>query len=95
VLDRVRLLRPETVAEALRPQAVGPDEVLEDDVSWGLGLQTYPDEGFFGLGGIGGFAGFGLRRRGLALGYGYVTCRLSALDRSHACEEALEEALAA
>jgi CubicO group peptidase (beta-lactamase class C family) len=94
VLDGVRLLRAETVAEALRPHATGHDEVLEQDVNWGLGLQTYPQEGSFGLGGIGGYAGFGLRRPGLALGYGYVTCRLGDHERSHACEAALEEVFA-
>lgn len=93
-LDGVRLLRQETVDESLRPQAVGPDVVLERDVAWGLGPQVEPD-GSFGLGGVGGFSGFGLRRDGLELGYGYVSCLLADYDRTEACELALESALTA
>ena len=91
-LDGVRLLRQETVDESLRPHAVGPDVVLERDVAWGLGPQVEPD-GSFGLGGVGGFSGFGLRRDGLELGYGYVSCLLADYDRTEACELALESAL--
>jgi CubicO group peptidase (beta-lactamase class C family) len=94
VLDGVRLLREETVAEALRPHAAGHDVVLERDVTWGLGPQLEPD-GSFGLGGVGGFSGFGLRRDGLELGYGYVSCLLADYDRTEACELALERALIA
>jgi CubicO group peptidase (beta-lactamase class C family) len=93
-LDGVRLLEPETVENALRPQAVGRDELLELNAAWGLGFRVDGDDGGFGLGGIGGFAGFGLRRPGLALGYGYVTCALGTHERTQACEDALEEALA-
>lgn len=91
-LDGVRLLRQEKVGEALRPQAVGPDVVLEREVAWGLGPQVEPD-GSFGLGGVGGFSGFGLRRDGLGLGYGYVSCLLADYNRTEACELALESAL--
>jgi CubicO group peptidase (beta-lactamase class C family) len=92
VLDGTRLLRQETVEEALRPQAVGQDVVLEHEVAWGLGPQVDPD-GSFGLGGVGGFSGFGLRRDGLELGYGYVSRLLAGYDRTDACEDALEAAL--
>jgi len=91
-LDGVRLLGSETLAAALRPQASGRDELLEDDAVWSLGFRVDDGESF-GLGGIGGFAGYGLRRPGLALGYGYVTCLLADYDRTEACEDALEEAL--
>jgi CubicO group peptidase (beta-lactamase class C family) len=91
-LDGVRLLRPETVEEALRPQASGRDELLEDDAVWSLGFRVDDGESF-GLGGIGGFAGYGLRRPGIALGYGYVSCLLAGYERTEACEDALEEAL--
>jgi CubicO group peptidase (beta-lactamase class C family) len=92
VLDGVRLLRAETVDEMLRPHASGRDELLADDVSWGLGLHA-DVKGSFGMGGIGGFAGFGVRRPGLAAGFGYVTCRLGSHERADACADALEAAL--
>ena len=92
-LDGVRLLSAEAVDDALRPHAVGRDELLEDDAAWGLGFRVDGDDGGFGLGGIGGFSGFGIRRPGLALGYGYVTCALGGHDRTQACEDALESAL--
>ncbi len=91
-LDGVRLLRSAAVADALRPQASGRDELLEDDAVWSLGFRVDDGESF-GLGGIGGFSGYGLRRPGVALGYGYVTCLLAGYDRTEACEDALEEAL--
>ena len=91
-LDAVRLLRPETVEDALRPHASGRDELLEEDAAWGLGLRV-DDDGSFGLGRIGGFSGFGFRRPGIELGYGYVTCRLAGSERTTACEDALEDAL--
>jgi CubicO group peptidase (beta-lactamase class C family) len=91
-LDGVRLLRWEAVEEALRPQASGCDELLEDDAVWSLGFRVDDGESF-GLGGIGGFAGYGLRRPGLALGYGYVTCLLAGYERTEACEDALDAAL--
>lgn len=92
-LDGVRLLRSESVEEALRPQALGRDELLEEDAAWSLGFRVDGDDGGFGLGGIGGFSGFGLRRPGVALGYGYITCTLAGYERTQACEEALEEIL--
>ena len=91
-LDGARLLRPEAVDEAFRPQASGRDELLEDDAVWSLGFRVDDGESF-GLGGIGGFSGYGLRRPGLALGYGYVTCVLAGYDRTEACEDALEAVL--
>jgi CubicO group peptidase (beta-lactamase class C family) len=91
-LDGARLLRPETVDEAFRPQASGRDELLESDAVWSLGFRVDDGESF-GLGGIGGFSGFGLRRPGIALGYGYVTCLLAGYDRTEACEDAVEAAL--
>jgi Beta-lactamase len=60
-LDSVKLLRSEIVDDALRPHARGYDELLEEEASWGLGFRV-DDADTFGLGGIGGFAGFGIRR---------------------------------
>ncbi len=92
-LGGVRLLSPASVEAALRPQAVGRDELLEEDAAWSLGFRVDGDDGSFGLGGIGGFSGYGLRRPGLAVGYGYVTCRLGGPERTAACEDALEAVL--
>jgi CubicO group peptidase (beta-lactamase class C family) len=91
-LDGVRLLEQATVDEALHPWAVGDDLLLESPVNWGLGLQSDPG-GFFGLGGIGGFAGYGVRRDGLAAGFSYVTCSLGTHERADACADAMEAAL--
>jgi CubicO group peptidase (beta-lactamase class C family) len=91
-LDGVKLLRSEIVDDALRPHARGYDELLEEQASWGLGFRV-DDADAFGLGGIGGFAGFGIRRPGVALGYGYVTCLLAGRERTAACEDALDAAL--
>jgi CubicO group peptidase (beta-lactamase class C family) len=93
-LDGVRLLSAESVDAAFRPQASGRDALLEDEAVWSLGFRVDDGESF-GLGGIGGFAGYGLRRSGVELGYGYVTCRLGGYERTEACEDALERALAA
>jgi CubicO group peptidase (beta-lactamase class C family) len=92
VLGGVRLLEEATVEEALRPWATGDDLLLEHPVNWGLGLQSDPG-GFFGLGGIGGYAGYGVRREGLAAGFSYVTCTLGTHERADACGDAMEAAL--
>lgn len=90
ILDGVRLLRPETVAEAVRPARRGPDELLGRDVAWGLGFQV--DEVGFGMGGIGGSLGWGDARRGL--GFAYVTSVLDGHERALAVEQALLARLA-
>ena len=65
--------------------------LLESPVSWGLGPQS--EDGFFGLGGIGGSSGYGIRRPGVAAGFGYVTCKLAGHDRADACADAMEAVL--
>jgi CubicO group peptidase (beta-lactamase class C family) len=88
VLDGERLVSAELAAETTRPQRTGPDEVLGRDVAWGLGVQVDPDG--FGLGGIGGSAGW-WDRRGYA--FGYVTRRLGTHDRAEALDAAVAAAL--
>lgn len=39
-IDTVRLLSPETVREAARPHAIGPDLVIPGTVAWGLGFMV-------------------------------------------------------
>jgi CubicO group peptidase (beta-lactamase class C family) len=80
--------------EMLRVQAAGHDILLDDERSWGLGLFAREPDGWFGMGGIGGYQGSGRQRDGLAVGYGYVTRVLGTHDRSDACEDALDACLA-
>jgi CubicO group peptidase (beta-lactamase class C family) len=66
------------------PQFEGVDRFLDHSVVWGLGVQIEPD-GSWGMGGLGGNAGWADPERGLAVGY--VTRRLgdfAAVDRIEA-----------
>lgn len=87
-LDGVRLLSRELAAEAVRPQRAGPDEVLGRTVAWALGVQV--DEEGFGMGGIGGSAGW-WDVRGFA--FGYATRRLGDHERAGAVADAVADAL--
>jgi CubicO group peptidase (beta-lactamase class C family) len=93
VLDGERLFDEETVASALTPWASGEDMLLELPVAWGLGLQTDERREVFGLGGIGGFSGYGVSREGVAAGFSYFTCKLGEHDRADACSDAMERVL--
>ena len=73
---RPRLLSPELLAEAVRPQSVGPCPNLGQDVTFGLGFQPWtPARPFgrtpagFGHFGTGGSLGFADPSVGLAFGY--------------------------
>ena len=76
--------------EALEPQAVGPDRLLERDVTWTLAGQL-DDDGYFGMGGVGGSAGYAHLGRRLA--FAYVTRQLAEHDRADAVAEAVEACL--
>jgi CubicO group peptidase (beta-lactamase class C family) len=80
---------PESLAEALTPQAQGRDLILDDEVTWGLGFGLY--DGEFGMGGIGGSVAFANAER--RLGFGYVTRRMADHARSEAVERALLDVL--
>jgi CubicO group peptidase (beta-lactamase class C family) len=84
-----RVLPPALLAEALAPQAVGIDQLLEEEATWTLGWRL--DGGFVGLGGIGGSSAGMDTGRGYALAY--TTHRLAGHDRSNACYDALEACL--
>jgi CubicO group peptidase (beta-lactamase class C family) len=72
-LEGFTLLRATTVREMASVQCSGPDVLLGDDVSWGLGVGI--DEHGFGMGGLGGAYGGGdLARR---FGFGYVTAAMA------------------
>ena len=69
--------------------ATGHDALLEQEVTWGLGVQF--EEAYVGMGGIGGSAGFAELRRGYS--FGYVTRRLADHDRAVALSDAVEAVL--
>ena len=84
-----RVLDPGVVREAVTPQAVGPDLVLGRAASWSLGPQVDGPE--IGLGGIGGFVGYGHLDGGF--GFGFVTRTLGDFDRVDRVAGAFEACL--
>ncbi len=74
-LDGIRLVSPEVLADAIRPQAEGPDAVVGYDTRYGTGFQlSFPfrpmsGPGAFGHYGIGGSVGFADPDRGFSFGY--------------------------
>ena len=73
-------------------QFAGVDRFLESDVVWGLGVQFEPD-GTWGMGGLGGNAGWFDPARELAIGY--VTRRLGDFAAVDRIETALNSSSAA
>jgi hypothetical protein len=73
----------------LRPVAEGHDALLDRSVAWGMGLQF--DEGYAGMGGIGGSDGEVHVEKGFA--FGYVTRRLGDHDRAIALTDTVETCL--
>jgi CubicO group peptidase (beta-lactamase class C family) len=69
------LLRPETLADALRPRVTGPDQILLLESSFGLGYMRpgmtffLPSVTAFGHTGMGGSIGLADPKHGLAAGY--------------------------
>ncbi|MBB6344751.1 CubicO group peptidase (beta-lactamase class C family) [Nonomuraea muscovyensis] len=69
------ILRPETLADAVRARVSGPDRVLHVDSSFGLGYMRpsmtffVPSRTAFGHTGLGGFLGLADPGHGLAVGY--------------------------
>jgi CubicO group peptidase (beta-lactamase class C family) len=88
-LDGVRVLGARTVAAMTSPQASGPDRLLGEDVTWGLGVGM--EEGGWGMGGIGGSLGWADPASGLA--WAYVTTRMGDFERALGIERALLAAL--
>ena len=74
-VDGVRLVSPEILADAVRPQSEGVDAVLGYETRYGTGFQlSFPyrpmsGAGAFGHYGIGGSVGFADRERGFSFGY--------------------------
>ena len=74
-VDGVRLMSPETLAAATRPQSAGEDVVLGYETRFATGFQlAFPfrpmaGEGSFGHYGMGGSVGFANPSKGIAFGY--------------------------
>jgi CubicO group peptidase (beta-lactamase class C family) len=90
VLDGVRLVSPELVAEATRVQYEGPDLVLDRTARWTLGMQWEPD-GSWGMGGIGGSSAWADPDRGYT--FAYVTARMDTHERVDELAETLHSCL--
>jgi CubicO group peptidase (beta-lactamase class C family) len=85
-LDGHRLLDPALVTALVSPAYEGDDLFLECRTVWGLGVQIEPD-GTWGMGGLGGNAGWADPATGHAIAY--VTRRLGDFDRVSAVDAAL------
>ncbi|MET7419505.1 serine hydrolase domain-containing protein [Dactylosporangium sp. NPDC005555] len=79
------------LAEALGPQAVGFDRLLEQDATWTLGWRR--EDAWLGMGGIGGSSAGSDESFGYSLAY--VTRRLGDHDRGDAMYDTLEAAITA
>ncbi|MGI5239150.1 serine hydrolase domain-containing protein [Dactylosporangium sp. CA-139066] len=85
------LLPAGLLAEALAPQAEGFDRLLEEDATWTLGWRR--DEGWVGMGGIGGSSAGGFLDEPGGYRMAYVTRHLADHDRSNALYDAVEACL--
>jgi CubicO group peptidase (beta-lactamase class C family) len=89
-LDGVRLVAPGTVAAMGAGELTAHDALLEEEVTWGLGV--WVDHDGFGMGGLGG--SLAMCDPDLGLAEAYVTRQMGTHDRSIALDEALRAALA-
>ncbi|WP_219510142.1 serine hydrolase domain-containing protein [Nonomuraea ceibae] len=95
------LLRPATLADAIRPRVAGPDRVLVVDSSFGLGFMRpsmtflMPSRTAFGHSGMGGFLGLGDPEHELAVGYvmNRMADMVSGSMRAHRLTEAVYASL--
>jgi CubicO group peptidase (beta-lactamase class C family) len=85
------LLPADLLAEAFAPQAEGHDRLLEEDAVWTLGWRR--DEGWIGMGGIGGSSAGGFLAEPGGYRMAYVTRHLADHDRSNALYDAVEACL--
>jgi CubicO group peptidase (beta-lactamase class C family) len=87
VLDGHRLLGPEVVTAFTAVHFEGHDHFIEQPTRWGLGVQI-EDDGTWGMGGLGGNAGWADPATGHAIAY--VTRRLGSFDRVGLVDAALQ-----
>jgi CubicO group peptidase (beta-lactamase class C family) len=88
-LSTGRLLSIGMLAEAITPQCSGPDQVLGEDNTWGLGFGI--DKDGYGMGGLGGSYGGTSTVGGYTVGF--ITGSVGSHDRSEALENALRDCL--
>ena len=73
----------------MTPELTAYDELLDREVTWGLGVQF--EDSYVGMGGLGGSDG--LFHTDLDYSFGYVTRRLDNHDRSIALTDVVESIL--
>jgi CubicO group peptidase (beta-lactamase class C family) len=88
ILDGHRLLTPSLVESMVSAQYTGEDLFIERPVVWGLSVQLEAD-GTWGVGGLGGNAGWADPATGHAVAY--VTRRLGDFEQVDAIEAALRD----
>lgn len=88
-LDGIRLVSTGTVAAMTAGELTARDVLLEEDVTWGLGV--WVDDDGFGMGGLGG--SLGMADPALGLAEAYVTRHLADHDRFAAVDAAVRSAL--
>jgi CubicO group peptidase (beta-lactamase class C family) len=90
-LDGVRLVAPETVAAMTSGQLTARDVLLDEEITWGLGV--WVDDDGFGMGGLGG--SLGLAEPELGIAEAYLTRHLAGHERADAMDAALRSAVRA
>jgi CubicO group peptidase (beta-lactamase class C family) len=88
-LDDVRIASPKTVAAMSAGEMTARDLLLDEVVTWGLGVMVAADG--YGMAGIGGSMGWADPALGLA--EGYITRQLNTHERAEAMDSALRTML--
>ena len=88
-LDGVRLVSADTVAAMTAGELTAHDVVLDEEITWGLGV--WVDNDGFGMGGLGG--SLGMADPALGVAEAYVTRHLAGHERAEAVDAALRAAL--
>ena len=89
-LEGTRLIAPELVATMSLGELTAYDRLLEEEMTWGLGV--WVDHDGYGMGGLGG--SFGMADPALGLAEGYVTRQMGDHRRSEAMDAAVRASIA-